>query len=162
MFSSVTLALEPNVPERFVEHHAMCHPEKLTHGQQDLVHLQDRYTVPRNSKRDSRGTSETERTSPWEEALCQRQQPKSPIFGWRRQWRTTAQCSAPGLPDKDKNVLWRHGVVSGSLCLAQELLGRETYTGTLRMAQALLLKSFRAGAHIFLIYSFSNPHSSYS
>lgn len=78
MFSSVTLALEPNVPERFVEHRAMCHPEKLTHGQQDTVHLRDRYTVHRNSRRDSRGTSEAERTSPWAEALCQRQQPKAP------------------------------------------------------------------------------------
>lgn len=78
MLSSVTLALEPNVPERFVERRAMCHPEKLTHGQQDTVHLQDKYTAHRNSRRDSSGTSEAERTSPWEEALCQRQQPKAP------------------------------------------------------------------------------------
>lgn len=78
MFSSVILALEPNVPEQFVEHRAMCHPEKLTPGQQDTGHLRDRYTVHRNSRRDSRGTSEAERTSPWDEALCQRQQPKAP------------------------------------------------------------------------------------
>lgn len=78
MLSSVTLALEPNVPEQFMEHCAMCHPEKLTHGQQDTVHFQDKYTVHRNSRRDSRDTSEAERTSPWEEALCQRQQPKAP------------------------------------------------------------------------------------
>lgn len=161
MFSSVTLALEPNVPEQFVEHRALCHPEKLTHGQQDAVHLRDRYTVHRNSRRDSRGTSEAERTSPWAEALCQRQQPKAPSLDEEDNDEPLPSAQLLGFLAKTR--MYCEGVgLSGSLCLAQELLGRETYIGTLRTAKALLLKSLHAGTHISLIYSFSNPCSSYS